>query len=298
MADNGTALNGIVAALTTPLLPDGSLDLEGIKRLVDYQIEGGVHSVFPLGTTGEVSYITREQRVEVVGTVVEHVAGRVPVLAGAIELSSARAIVEAQAIAETGADYIVVTPPVYGDGTDAEVVEHFTRIAAAVKVPIVAYDIPFKTHRKVTPGIVRRLINEGTIVGLKDSSGDFRQFRTVVTEFADSGVALLTGTEHMVDAAVLMGASGAVLGLANIAPRDFVEIYDASRAGDWHRARLAQERMVRLVDPGLYSSIFGALKHVQASDGIIASSRISSGTELPDAAKARIDEIVRSVRAE
>jgi 4-hydroxy-tetrahydrodipicolinate synthase len=305
MTDIG-AFEGIAVALTTPLLADGRLDAEGLKRLVDYQIEGGVHAVFPLGTTGEASYLTRQQRVEIVGTVVQHVAGRVPVLAGAIEMSADRAIEEALAVAEAGPDCIVVTPPFYGDANDDEVVEHFRRIASAVDVPLMAYDIPFKTFRKLTPGIVRRLVSEGTIVGLKDSSGNFREFREVVTELADSPVALLTGTEHMVDAAVLMGASGAVLGLANVAPRSFVEIYDAARAGDWARARVLQEKMVRLtaimnvgVAHGLSfdSSIFGALKHVQASDGILESSTISSGTPLPEAAKAQIDEIVRSVRA-
>lgn len=300
-----TPLRGIVTALVTPLHPDGRIDTEGLKALVDVQIGSGVHAVFPLGTTGEVSYLTTAQRVDVVGTVIEHVAGRVPVVAGVVEMSAARAIDEVRALAELRPDYLVATPPVYGDGTDGEVVAHFERIAASADAPLIAYDIPFKTHRKLTAGIVRQLVKDQTIVAVKDSSGDFRTFRGLVTELADSPVALLTGTEQMVDVSVMMGASGAVLGLANVDPRGFVEVYDAAVAGDWERARTAQERLVRLVqimDVGVGfglsfdSSIFGALKHVLASDGIIASAQISSGTPLPAEAAARIDEIVQRSR--
>lgn len=304
MAAN-TALEGIVTALVTPLTPSGDVDAESLRNLVDVQIAAGVDAVFPLGTTGEVSYLATAQRAEVVEVVVDAADGRVPVIAGAVEMSSARVIDEAKAAIGAGADYIVATPPLYGDATDAELITHFSRIADAIDAPLIAYDIPFKTNRKIGPAVVERLAALQVIAGLKDSSGNFRQFREVVTELADSNVALLTGTEHMVDAALLMGASGAVLGLANVDPASFVEIYRAARDKDWDRARKAQERVVRLVqimDVGVGhgmsfdSSIFGALKHVLVRDGIIASDRISSGTALPEPVASRIDQIVDTVR--
>lgn len=243
-------LTGIVPPLVTPLHADGTPDLEALDALVDAQLDAGVHGLFVLGSTGEVAYLTDAQREAGVARVVERTAGRVPVVAGAIDLSTARVIEQARRMAGAGATHVVVTAPFYAINSPTEIGDHFRAVRAAVDVPVVAYDVPVRVHAKLGVPLLMELAAEGVIDAVKDSSGDDVSFRRLIlaNRAAGSPLALLSGHEIVLDGMFLMGADGAVPGLANVVPEAYVALWDAAQAGDWAEARRQQEHITAVFD--------------------------------------------------
>ncbi|PAZ09708.1 dihydrodipicolinate synthase family protein [Streptomyces sp. SA15] len=275
-------LTGVVPPVCTPMTSDREVDVPSLHRLIDHLVNGGVHGLFVLGTTSEAAYLTDRQRRLVVETTVAHVAGRVPVLAGAIDMTTPRVLDRIASAAAVGADAVVVTAPFYTRTHPAEIARHYRLVAAASPVPVLAYDLPVAVHTKLPADLVLSLAAEGVVAGLKDSSGDLGAFREVVTgarEHPDiTGFSVLTGSELIVDAALAVGADGAVPGLANVDPRGYVRLDALCRAGDWAGARVEQERlcalfgMVGVGDPGRMggsSSAIGAFKAALHLRGVI-----------------------------
>ncbi len=196
-------------------------------------------------------------------------------LAGVIDMTTPRVLDQVARVTAAGADAVVATAPFYAATHPAEIARHFRLIAAGSPVPVIAYDIPAAVHTKLPADLVLQLAAEGVLAGLKDSSGDLAAFREIVTgarahpDISDFSV--LTGSELFVDAALALGADGAVPGLANVDPHGYVRL-------DRHRARAEQERlcalfgMVRAGDParmGGSSSALGAFKAALHLRGVI-----------------------------
>ncbi|GGL68861.1 dihydrodipicolinate synthase family protein [Streptomyces fumigatiscleroticus] len=275
-------LTGVVPPVCTPLTPDGEVDLPSLRRLLDHLVQAGVHGLFVLGSTSEAAHLTDRQRGLVVETAVDHTGGRLPVLAGVIDMTTPRVLDHVRRVTAAGADAVVVTAPFYARTHPAEIARHYRLIAAASPVPVIAYDIPAAVHTKLPADLVLALAAEGVLAGLKDSSGDLAAFREVVTGARAhpgiSGFAALTGSELFVDAALALGADGAVPGLANVDPHGYVRLDRLCRRGDRDGARAEQERlcalfgMVRTGDParmGGGSSALGAFKAALHLRGVI-----------------------------
>ncbi|MET8450691.1 dihydrodipicolinate synthase family protein [Streptomyces sp. NPDC005209] len=277
-----TPLTGVVPPVCTPLTPDREVDVPSLLRLVDHLAEAGVHGLFLLGSTSEAAYLTDRQRRLVVESVAAHLGGRLPILAGVIDMTTPRVLDHVAQVTAAGADAVVVTAPFYTRTHPAEIARHFRLVAAGSPVPVIAYDIPVAVHSKLPADLVLELAADGVLAGLKDSSGDLAGFREVVTQAATrpdtTGFSVLTGSELVVDAALALGADGAVPGLANVDPHGYVRLYRLCRAGDWDGARAEQERlcalfgMVTAGDParmGGSSSALGAFKAALHLRGII-----------------------------
>ncbi|MFG2670306.1 dihydrodipicolinate synthase family protein [Streptomyces sp. NPDC048445] len=280
-------LRGVIPPVCTPLNSAGDIDTPSLARLVDHLIAGGVHGLFALGSTSEVAYLTDTQRATVLETVVRTAAGRVPVLAGVIDTTTQRVLDHARNAAELGADGLVATAPFYTRTHPVEVARHFRRVRERVELPLFAYDLPVSVHTKLSSGLVRELAEDGTLAGLKDSSGDEGGLRRLIVDLGGregraSGPAarfsILTGAELTVDAALLAGADGFVPGLGNVDPAAYVRLYEAARAGDWELAAKEQERLVRLFDitdvgpeaeMGRSSSALGSFKGALRQLGVI-----------------------------
>ncbi|MER6538132.1 dihydrodipicolinate synthase family protein [Streptomyces sp900105755] len=240
-------LTGVVPPLCTPLTPDREVDVTSLRRLVDHLTAAGVDGLFVLGSTSEAAYLTDRQRRLVTETVAGHVAGRLPVLAGVIDMTTPRVLDHVASVTAAGADAVVVTAPFYTRTHPAEIARHFRLVAERSPVPVVAYDIPVAVHTKLPADLVLELAAEGVLAGLKDSSGDLAGFREVVTGSRGlSGFSALTGSELTVDSALALGADGAVPGLANVDPEGYVRLHRLCRAGDQDRARAEQERLCGL----------------------------------------------------
>ncbi|WP_328839301.1 dihydrodipicolinate synthase family protein [Streptomyces europaeiscabiei] len=276
-------LTGVIPPVCTPLTPDREVDVPSLTRLVDHLVAGGVDALFVLGSSSEAAYLTDPQRRRVVETVVGHVGGQLPVLAGVIDMTTPRVLDHVRAVTTAGAEAVVATAPFYTRTHPAEVSRHYRLLAAGSPVPVFAYDIPVAVHSKLPADVVLELAADGVIAGLKDSSGDLAAFRTVVTgaraDAAITGFSALTGSELVVDAALALGAHGAVPGLANVDPAGYVRLDRLCRAGDRDRARAEQERLCALFGMtgvgtptrmGAGSAALGAFKAALHLRGIIA----------------------------
>ncbi|MFE9609544.1 dihydrodipicolinate synthase family protein [Streptomyces sp. NPDC006012] len=245
-----TPLRGVVPPVITPLTPEGEVDVPSLRRLTEHLVAAGVHGLFVLGSSGEAAYLTDAQRRTVVETAVDTTAGRVPVLAGIIDTTTPRVLDRAADAAKAGADVLVATAPFYTRTHPAEIADHFRRIRTGADLPLFAYDIPVAVHTKLPRTVVLDLAADGTLAGLKDSSGDEGSLRRLLVRLRarTADFSVLTGSELTVDGALLMGVDGVVPGLGNVDVEGYVRLYAAARAGDWAAARAEQDRLAALFD--------------------------------------------------
>ncbi|HEY3510596.1 dihydrodipicolinate synthase family protein [Kribbella sp. NPDC051137] len=266
-------LTGVVPPLVTPLTPSYDVDTASLARLIQYQLTGGVDGVFVLGTSGEGTFLTDEQRQVVLETTVAEVAGQVPVLAGVIDTSTNRVAAHVSAALKAGVDGLVATAPFYAATHPAEIERHFKRLAAqAEDTPLYAYDIPPRAGTKLPASLVISLGEQGVIAGVKDSSGQETSLRELVISRREKhldGFTIMTGSEVTVDSSLAFGVDGVVPGLGNVDPAGYVRLYKAAVAGEAVAAREEQDRLFRLFDiikvpdrsrMGASSSALGAFK--------------------------------------
>ncbi|SDN21507.1 4-hydroxy-tetrahydrodipicolinate synthase [Actinomyces ruminicola] len=273
-----TRFTGVIPPVITPF-KHGEVDLDSLRRVVEFLIGSGVHGLFVGGSSGEVAYLTDSQRDAVISAVVEYASGRVPVLAGAIDTTAHRVIEQARRAEALGADAVVAACPFYALNDAAEIADHFRAIAAAISVPLLAYDVPVRLNgKKLDRDMLVTLGVEGALAGVKDSSGDDVGFRRLVAANAAAGhpLALLTGHECVVDGMLLLGGDGCVPGYGNVEPGAYVELWEAARAGRWDEARRIQDRLcagfeIVFVPRGRSgdASGIGAFKTVMAAQGTI-----------------------------
>ncbi|TNM63320.1 dihydrodipicolinate synthase family protein [Aliirhizobium smilacinae] len=295
---------GVVPPVVTPLNADFTVDYPSYTRVLENLIDAGCHGLFVLGSTSEVVFHDAKTRQEIIEHSAKVINGRVPLIVGVIDATTDLVINHARIAKAAGADAVVVTAPYYTVTSQPEILDHFRFIRDAVDVPLIAYDIPVCVHVKLQRQTSVTLAREGTIIGIKDSSGDDGNFRYVLLDLADRpDVFLMTGSEIVVDNALLMGAHGVVPGIANVDPHGYVRLWDAAQRGDWAAARKEQERLCRLfeivwVGAGRVSggaSGIGAFKAAMKSLGIIDTALMPRPrAALNDAETARIDEILRS----
>lgn len=280
---NATTFTGIFPPLVTPLTDEGDIDFESLDRVVEYLITEGMHGLFVLGSTGEVAYMTDDQRALVVSAIAKTNNERLPILVGCMDMTAPRVIEQARRAIEAGADGIVVTAPFYALNNQAEIAEHFRMVAAAVEVPVFAYDVPVRLGGvKLAPETLVQLGVEGVIAGVKDSSGDDVSFRRLIAynKAAGSPLLLFTGHEMVCDAMALAGADGLVPGFANVDATRYRQLWDAAQSGDWASAVALQEQInaefeivFKPVGRGGDGTGVGAFKIAMQALGRIASAR-------------------------
>jgi 4-hydroxy-tetrahydrodipicolinate synthase len=267
-----TALTGVIPPVCTPFSPDFEVDTGSLARLVDHLLGGGVDGLFILGSTSEVAFLPDAHRRIVLDTVLGHVAGQVPVLAGVIDMTTPRVLDQVRVAAAAGVDGIVATAPFYTRTHPAEIEVHFRTIADHAGLPLYAYDLPVSVHSKLGADQLLDLAADGVLAGVKDSSGDEGGLRRVILGRRDrrdiDSFSVLTGSERTVDSALWMG---------NVDPLGSARLCRAASAGDWAAARAEQERLLHLFDlvtvggtrmgPG--SSALGAFKAALYLLGII-----------------------------
>ncbi|RYE09722.1 MAG: dihydrodipicolinate synthase family protein [Hyphomicrobiales bacterium] len=240
---------GVVPPVVTPLTPSFEVDYDSYKRVLEHLVGNGVHGLFVLGSTSEVVFHNEQTRRKVVESAVKHANGRVPVIVGAIDTATDRVIAHAKDAQAAGADAVVITAPFYARTNLSETIDHFRYVREAIDIPVIAYDIPVCVNIKLDRKTTNTLAREGTIIGLKDSSGDDGNLRYVLSDTKDiPDFFAMTGSEIVVDSVLNMGAHGVVPGLANVDPAGYVRLWDYCQAGDVAAARAEQERLCRLFE--------------------------------------------------
>lgn len=234
---------GIIPALVTPLDKEGNLFEQGLRDVLDYTINNGVHGVFVLGSSGEIYGLSEAQKRRVVELTVEHVNGRVPVYAGASEITTRDCIKTAHMVSEVGGvSALSVLTPYFMTPTQSELVDHYKAIAAETDLPILLYSNPGRTQVPLALNTVLELAEVPNIVGVKDSAGNMTLTADYLRETPDDFVVLM-GRDTLIYPALAMGANGAIASTANIAPGLLSELYNSYRAGDHNRALELQKKL-------------------------------------------------------
>jgi len=235
-------VQGIIPPLTTPFTPTGEVYEQGLRQLVDFQVEKGVHALFICGTYGSGAIMSLEERRRVHEIVVEQVRRRITVIAHVGTASTVHSVQLARHAESVGVDYLSCVPPFYHGHDDREVVEHYRAVVKAVKVPVYAYNNPKASGYAITPSCLRRLYDVG-VLGIKDSAFSYIEYTNLVLAMQDRPhFAFIIGTEALALPALMIGAQGCVSGIANIFPETMVKLWDLFKAGKYQEA--AQQQLL------------------------------------------------------
>lgn len=241
---------GSIVALVTPMQEDGSVDYDGLRRLIDWHIAEGTDCIGVVGTTGESPTVSVEEHCEIIRVSVEHAKGRVPIMAGAGGNSTREAIELARYAKKVGADCTLSVVPYYNKPSQEGIYQHFRAIAEAVDIPMVLYNVPGRTVADMQVDTVLRLAQIPGIVGIKEATGEIDRAAWLIKQ-APKGFSIYSGDDATAIALMLMGGHGDVSVTANVAPRLMHELCMAAIEG---RAREATAIHLRLLP--LHKNLF------------------------------------------
>lgn len=238
-------LTGSLVAIVTPMQEDGSLDLERFRRLLDFHISEGTDGIVVVGTTGESPTVDWDEHRLLIKTAVDHVARRVPVIAGT-GANSTREAIELSAYAkEAGADMSLSVVPYYNKPTQEGLYRHFKAIAEAVDLPMIVYNVPGRTVADLSNDTLLRLAQIPNVVGVKDATGNLERGTDLARRLPER-FALYSGDDGTALALMLVGGHGVISVTANVAPRLMHEMCTAAVAGEVRRAREINARLMPL----------------------------------------------------
>jgi 4-hydroxy-tetrahydrodipicolinate synthase len=294
----GCPLRGIIVPLVTPLLEQETLDIEGLERLLIRVLDGGVHGLFVLGTTGEGPSLSYRLRREMIERTCRLTDGRVPVLVAITDTSMTEALSLAYKAQEEGAHAVVYAGPFYFPIAQAELIRHVETLASLSPLPLFLYNIPDHTHVNFELPTVKALAEHPRILGFKDSSGDLLYFQQVVDAVRDnSAFSVLMGPEELLAGAMLHGAHGGVNGGANLFPSLYVRLYEAAIAQAHDEVdrlnRIVQEVSDRVYAGGYLRGLKCALSLSGICSGIMAEPQRECADEQREAISAHLRHLHR-----
>lgn len=252
------ALAGVFSALITPLQADGSLNLDMLAPLAEFELAQGLHGFYVGGSTGEAFLQTAEERQAVLHTFARAVAGRARLIAHVGAIATDEAIRIAHAAADAGYDAISAIPPFYYDFSAAEVLAHYRALADATPLPLVVYNFPAKSARPLTTADLLALLEHPKIIGVKHTSQNLYQLERL--KAAAPHAVVYNGFDEMFAGGVAMGADGGIGTTFNVMGRLFVEMYQALGQGDLPRAQALQTRANAVIDVLIEVGVFPGTK--------------------------------------
>ena len=224
-------IQGSIVALVTPMFENGDVDNDSLKKLVEFHIEQGTDAIVAMGTTGESATLDEDEHMGIVKSVVEYVAGRIPVIAGTGANSTSEAIALTKAAQQVGADACLLVTPYYNKPTQEGLFLHFKAIADAVDIPQILYNVPGRTACDMLPETIGRLAKITNIIGVKEATGDLSRV-SAIRELCGIDFAIYTGDDATSCEFCLLGGNGSITVSGNIAPRLVHEMIAAAVNGD------------------------------------------------------------------
>ncbi len=262
-------LKGTGTALVTPFRKDGTLDEVALRRLVDYQIEGGVEILVPVGTTGESPSLSHEERETIFRAVKQQAKGKAQVFGGTGSNSTQTSIEYTKIARKVGLDGALVVGPYYNKPTQEGYFQHYRAIANAVDIPIIVYNVPGRTGGNIEAATTLRMAKEiPSVVAVKEASGNFAQIMEIARNKPD-GFSLLSGDDALTLPMMSLGADGCISVVANETPRDFSDLVRACLAGNWTRARELHNKLLPLMNINFIESSPIPVKTALAMMGLI-----------------------------
>lgn len=237
---------GIIPAVVTPLTSDFKVDGSGLRKLVNHLIDGGVHGLFVVGTTGEFYALTPDEKKEIIAITIDEAGGRVPVYAGTGAISTAECIKLTQIAQDLKVDAVSILTPMFISPDQNEIYRHYKTIAESTDLPVVLYNNLPKTGVTITPHTAAALADIPNIVGIKDSSGDFTLTGEYIRLTENKDFSVLAGRDTLIHACLCYGGSGAIAACANVAPALCASIYDKYIEGDIKGSLKAQFELAPL----------------------------------------------------
>jgi 4-hydroxy-tetrahydrodipicolinate synthase len=287
-------LEGVVVPMVTPVTgPAGGIDVSVLRELTAHLVDHGVDGLFACGTTGEFSCLTREQRQEVIGTVVRSQEA-VPVVAGCGATNPRDVLALASDAAAVGADVAAVVTPYYHTATQDGLAAFYRAVADESPLPVLLYHIPHQTGQELHPSTVARLADHDSIIGMKDSSGDVRYLNELVRSTPDS-FSVLQGGLINVPTAVQMGADGVVPGQANAIPSVVVDCYEEFAAGETRSTSEPYRTVNELSRSFLDVPVISAVKYLTCCAGFDVGPPLPPLSELDDGTKSRLSSQFESL---
>ena len=238
-------IKGSIVAIVTPMNADGSLDFEGLNKLIDWHIAEGTDSIVIAGTTGESATVSVDEHCALIKATVAHAKGRIPIIAGAGANSTAEAIKLTRFAKEAGADATLQVVPYYNRPTQEGMYQHFKAIAEAVDLPVILYNVPGRTVADMSNDTILRLAHIPNIVGVKDATGNIGRGYDLL-RLAPKSFAVYSGDDPTAMALMLAGGAGNISVTANVAPRDMADMCEAAIAGNIAKAVELNNKMFPL----------------------------------------------------
>ncbi len=262
----------MVTAMVTPMKPDGSIDYDGVKKLAEHLVANGHDGLVVNGTTGESATTTDEENIETVRAVADAVKGRTAITAGVGTNDTAHSVRAAKALADAGADAVLVVTPYYNKPTQAGIVEHFKAVVGATDLPAMAYDIPGRSGTALASDTIRQLATIDQVRAVKDAKGDFFEATKLMDE---TGLLWYSGDDVVNLAWLALGAVGVVSVVGHVAGNEFRAMIDAVDAGDLATARAIHTKLIPAID-ALMNTSQGAImvKAALKEQGVIDSDAI------------------------
>ena len=289
---------GLMPAMVTPFDERGEVDLEATEAVVERFIEAGVDGISPLGSTGEFSHLTGDERKRFAEEVVRIVGGRVPLVVG-VGAAGTKEMVELARHAEgAGADAVLVVSPFYWKVGEEALFRHFAAVAESVNIPVLVYNLPMLTGIDLSPSLIARIAAEcPNAVGLKDTVTEY--FHTVgvlrEVERVRPDFSVLSGWEDLILPSLLAGADGSICAFANVAPELFVELVRSAQSGALGRAAELHRRVLSLLALGAYSDPpIGAIKLAMKKLGVPISPTVR-GPALPATDEQAVESVLKDV---
>jgi 4-hydroxy-tetrahydrodipicolinate synthase len=240
-----TPIVGSIVALVTPMHEDGSIDYDGLRKLIDWHIAEGTDCIGVVGTTGESPTVSMEENCEIIKVAVQHAAGRVPIMAGTGANATAEAIELARYAKQVGADCHLSVVPYYNKPSQEGIYQHFKAIAEAVDLPLVLYNVPGRTVADMLPETTLRLAQLPGVVGVKEATGNIERAAQLI-KHAPKGFSVYSGDDGTAVALMLLGGHGNVSVTANVAPKLMHEMCIAAIEGQVKRATEIHLRLLAL----------------------------------------------------
>jgi 4-hydroxy-tetrahydrodipicolinate synthase len=239
-------IHGIIAYPITPFGTSG-IDVERLAGLVDTMVDAGVHAIAPLGSTGESAYLSFDEWKTVVDTTVAAVAGRVPVVVGSSDLTTAGTVARAEYAQQAGATAVMVIPVSYWALNEREIVQHFTSVSDAISIPIMAYNNPATSGIDMSPTLLNHMFESiANVKMVKESTGDIQRMLDI-KELSSGELPFYNGSNPLVLKALLAGASGWCTAAPCLRPAPTIALYEAIVAGDTARATEIYEELLPLL---------------------------------------------------
>ena len=272
-------MHGSMVAIVTPMLEDGSLDYPGLKNLLDWHVTEGTDGIVIVGTSGESPTVSVEEHCELIRVTVDHIDGRIPVIAGTGGNSTREAIELTEFAKKVGADASLQVVPYYNKPTQEGMYQHFKTIAEKVDLPVILYNVPGRTVADLAGETTVRLAGVPGIIGIKDATGNLERGSILLAELKAAGhadFAVLSGDDLSAILLMLMGGKGNISVTANVAPRLMHELCAAAMADDVAKARAIQYQLL-----AVHKAMFTEANPIPVKWALHQMGKITAGIRLP-----------------